>query len=574
MLHALTLLPLVAPAPAPASDALLSVVPADAVFCVHASNPKALVASRDTSDWIAFGLDARWDSIVDDIVEASIEDKEGKWARRIGDEVKRTRQLMIDAAADCTGAVVFGRYADGGMHVGLVAEGGDIFGDLVSRTVGSDAQSVEVMPGVDALVGERGRTELFLRHAGKVMAFSAPTVDAARAMARESLAKLETPGVAGPLAVAGVAALRQPSALEFAVNLDPLWDLVAEEEGPMEGFEARVFQAVRSMDWVYGAATIGDGEASSWELAVPYAEESLVGDALSFFGNANTALLADVPAGASTAAVFSFDVGGFADWAMGLVKTVDENAYSQMMGGIEGASGMVGFDLLDDVVRNFTGDFVAFNEPTGMRFDDFVVPGDAPTFIAMVDDSDVMLDVLDTVIEMSGASAFTTSAERALPGAAGELEVWNSTDEAPMDMGMGVGAGRIAFSMTPGGAGLGRYLDRLAGDGGVQSFLGDKKLAKAAKDARGAVVSLQSTASMASSIEQMAAMYKTMIDSLEGLSNLDGEDTNGVPVTDRTQHMVDAANRAAGMIRQYFEGTMTTEVQLEGGLMRLVMRSN
>ena len=69
MLHALTLLPLVAPAaPAPApSDALLSVVPADALVCIHAPNPKALIASRDTNAWMAFALDARWESVIDDL---------------------------------------------------------------------------------------------------------------------------------------------------------------------------------------------------------------------------------------------------------------------------------------------------------------------------------------------------------------------------------------------------------------------------------------------------------------------------------------------------------------------------
>ena len=46
MLHALTLLPLVAPAAPAPGDALLSVVPANALVCVHAPDPRALIASR------------------------------------------------------------------------------------------------------------------------------------------------------------------------------------------------------------------------------------------------------------------------------------------------------------------------------------------------------------------------------------------------------------------------------------------------------------------------------------------------------------------------------------------------
>ncbi|MEE2939599.1 MAG: hypothetical protein VX460_04375, partial [Planctomycetota bacterium] len=438
MLHALTLLPLVAPAAPAPGDALLSVVPPDALVCVHAPNPKALIASRDTNAWVAFALDARWESVIDDITPL-MADGEGE---AIAAQVKAMRRTRIEAAEDCTGAVVFVdvEAASARPRVGIVAAAGPRFGQVLRRVVGAGADEVQLAEGVSALVGGARRAELFLERGGYAMAFAAESAEAARAMAVASLERLESPGPAGPLALPAVAARRRPCALEVAVNMRPVWSQWLRAEGPFEGMEARAARAAASLEWMYGAATLGDGEDADWEVVVPYGQETLIGDLLGFFGEADASLLRDVPASATTASVLSLDVGGLTDWILGLVEGNDSTAFTRVMGSLDAASGVIGFDILDDVVRNFTGDFVSFNEPTGLRFDDITMPGDAPTFIARVEDSETMLDVVDTVMELSGMGTLTVSSDRELPSG-DEVELWTATEKAPMGMGMGVGAG-------------------------------------------------------------------------------------------------------------------------------------
>ena len=574
MLHALTLLPLVAPAaPAPTpSDALLSVVPADALVCVHAPNPKALIASRDTNAWMAFALDARWESVIDDLTPLMADDR----AEAIAAQVKTMRRTLIEAAEDCTGAVVFVDVETAGSapRVGLVAAAGPRFTQVLRRVVGENANEIQLAEGITALVDDSRRAELFLERGGYAMAFSAESTEAARAMALSSLERLESPEPAGPLALPPVAARRRACALEVAVNLNPVWSQWLRAEGPFEGVEARAAQAVSSLEWMYGAATLGDGEDASWEFVVPYGEETLIGDFLGFFGAADASLLRDVPASATTATVVSLDVGGMVDWILGMVEGNDQTAFLRIMGGIDAASGVIGFDILDDVVRNFTGDFVMFNEPTGLRFEDFTMPGDAPTFIARIEDSETMLDVVDTVMELSGMGSLTVSSDRALPSG-DEVELWTATEKAPMGMGMGVGAGRLIFSMSGDGTGVGNYLDLVANAEGSRSFLSNDAVRAASESASGAAFTVQPTAAAATVIEQMSRMWAKMLDDLaEAFSDLDpeGNSAAGAEVPE-SRRILAAADRISAMIRQAFNGTTTTELHVDGGTIRMIVRS-
>lgn len=574
MLHALTLLPLVAPAaPAPTpSDALLSVVPADALVCVHAPNPKALIASRDTNAWMAFALDARWESVIDDLTPLMADDR----AEAIAAQVKTMRRTLIEAAEDCTGAVVFVDVETAGSapRVGLVAAAGPRFTQVLRRVVGENANEIQLAEGITALVDDSRRAELFLERGGYAMAFSAESTEAARAMALSSLERLESPEPAGPLALPPVAARRRACALEVAVNMNPVWSQWLRAEGPFEGVEARAAQAVSSLEWMYGAATLGDGEDASWEFVVPYGEETLIGDFLGFFGAADASLLRDVPASATTATVVSLDVGGMVDWILGMVEGNDQTAFLRIMGGIDAASGVIGFDILDDVVRNFTGDFVMFNEPTGLRFEDFTMPGDAPTFIARIEDSETMLDVVDTVMELSGMGSLTVSSDRALPSG-DEVELWTATEKAPMGMGMGVGAGRLIFSMSGDGTGVGNYLDLVANAEGSRSFLSNDAVRAASESASGAAFTVQPTAAAATVIEQMSRMWAKMLDDLaEAFSDLDpeGNSAAGAEVPE-SRRILAAADRISAMIRQAFNGTTTTELHVDGGTIRMIVRS-
>lgn len=572
MLHALTLLPLVAPAAPAPGDALLSVVPADALVCVHAPDPRALIASRDTNAWMAFALDARWESVIDDLTPLMVEGE----GEAIAAQIKAMRRTLIEAAEDCTGAVIFvdAEAAGAAPRVGIVAAAGPRFTRVLRRVVGEGATEIELAEGVSALADGSRRTELFLERGGYAMAFSAGSEEAARAMAISSLERLESPEPAGPLALPAVAARRRPCALEVAVNMDPVWSQWLAAEGPFEGMEARAAQAVTSLEWMYGAATLGDGEDSNWEFILPYGQETLIGDLLGFFGDADASLLRDVPASATTATVMSLDVGGMVDWILGMIEANDQTAFTRIMGSLDAASGVVGFDVLDDVVRNFTGDFVSFSEPTGLRFEDFTMPGDAPTFIARIEDSETMLDVVDTVMELSGMGTLTVSSDRALPSG-DEVELWTATEKAPMGMGMGVGAGRLIFSMSGDGTGVGNYLDRVANAEGSRSFLANDAVRAAAETASGAAFTVQPTAAAATVLEQMSRMWaKTLDDLAEAFEFLEpeGNSAAGAEVPD-SRRILAAADRIGAMIRQAFRGTTTTEFHVDGGTIRMVVRT-
>ena len=277
---------------------------------------------------------------------------------------------------------------------------------------------------------------------------------------------------------------------------------------------------------------------------------------------------------ATTATVVSLDVGGMVDWILGMVEGNDQTAFLRIMGGIDAASGVIGFDILDDVVRNFTGDFVMFNEPTGLRFEDFTMPGDAPTFIARIEDSETMLDVVDTVMELSGMGSLTVSSDRALPSG-DEVELWTATEKAPMGMGMGVGAGRLIFSMSGDGTGVGNYLDLVANAEGSRSFLSNDAVRAASESASGAAFTVQPTAAAATVIEQMSRMWAKMLDDLaEAFSDLDpeGNSAAGAEVPE-SRRILAAADRISAMIRQAFNGTTTTELHVDGGTIRMIVRS-
>ncbi len=569
MLHALTLLPLVAPAAPAPGDALLSVVPANALVCVHAPDPKALIASRDTNAWMAFALDARWESVIDDLTPLMA----GGQGEAIAAQIKAMRRTLIEAAEDCTGAVVFvdAETAGAAPRVGLVAAAGPRFTQVLRRVVGEGATEVQLAEGISALVnGPRG-AELFLERGGYVMVFSAESAEATRAMAMSSLERLESPEPAGPLALPAVAARRRPCALEVAVDMDSIWSQWLRAEGPFEGMEARAAQAVTSLEWMYGAVTLGDGEDADWEFVLPYGQETLIGDLLGFFGEADASLLRDVPGSATTATVLSLDVGGMVDWILGMIEANDQTASARIMGSLDAASGVVGFDVLDDVIRNLTGDFVMFNEPTGLRFDDFTMPGDAPTFVARIEDSETMLDVVDTVMELSGMGSFTVSSDRALPSG-DEVELWTATEKAPMGMGMGVGAGRLIFSMSGDGAGVGSYLDLVANAEGSRSFLANDAVRAASEAASGAAFTVQPTAAAATVLDQMSRMWAKMIEDLDrAFSPAEPDGPRDVP---EARRVVAAADRVSAMIRQAFSGTTTTELHVDGGAIRMIVRTD
>ncbi len=545
------------PAPLQSSD-LLSTIPDGAIVAFHAPSPKSLIASRDTSDWVQFMLDARWELIIDDLATLMGEEAAAK-------EIQAARRVFIDALADTNGAVGFLDWDPETKDVTacLVAQAGPECSALLRRFVGEDAAPQTLADGKSVLVGEAGRAELFYEGEGMVVLVSAKSIEASKAVAEGCLARLGNAGAGGPFAVPGVAKERGNAALEFAVNLAPVWDMAAEDLDGEGDLAEAIADSARTIEWLYGSIGFGDGEAAEWKFVAPYGVDTLIGEAMGFFGEADPALFRTVPAGAQQATVFSFDLSGMADWVLAQVATENEDAHAQAEAAIEGAGQAVGFDIMNDVVRNLEGQFVYYTTGEVMKIDGMELPGAfAMTVISYVKDSDVMIDVADTLLQLGGIASDLDSGERTLPGEDGEVELWTSSKSSGTKMALGVGAGRVAFSMSP--TDLTSYFDLASGAEGIGRMLDNKVLAKTAKGLRGTAISIQSTAIMADSVRQMVNSYADMMESLAGAFGDEGDDL--VP-------MRSAADRLAGMVEQYFEGATTTELQIGGGMIRANVRS-
>lgn len=542
--------------PATAAD-LLSTIPESAVAAFHAPSPKALIASRDTSDWVQFMLDARWELLIDDL--ATLMD-----VGTTADEIKSARRLLIDAFADTTGAVGFIDWdaESNDLTACLVAHAGPECSTLLQRFVGEDATLSTLTDGQPVLVGEAGRAELLYEGEGMVILVSAHSIEASKAVAEGCIARLGNAGTSGPFAVPGVAKERGPAAFEFAVNLAPAWDVAAEDVKGEGEFGEELVRSARTIEWVYGSIGFGDGEAAVWKVVAPYGVDTLIGEAMAFLGQADTALLSTVPFGALQATVFSMDVGGFADWVLEQIAKESEESHAQAKGAIEGAGQAIGFDIWNDVVRNLEGQFVYYSTGESIEFDGVEVPGAfAMTLISYVKDSDVMIDIADTLLQLAGVASDFDSGERTLPGVGGEVELWTSSENSGTKMALGVGAGRVALSLSP--SDLGKYFDLASAVEGARRMLDNKALASPAKGLRGAMVSVQSTAILADSARQLVNAYADMLEPLATMFGGNGAEL----ISMRT-----AADRLAGMVEQYFEGATTSQIQVEGGMIRMTVR--
>lgn len=544
--------------PAAAAD-LLSTIPDGAIAAFHAPSPKALIASRDTSDWVQFMLDARWELVIDDLSSFMDEDE-------VAEEIKSARRLLIDAFADTTGAVGFIEWdaKSDDLTLCLVAQAGPECSTLLRRFIGQDAAPGTLGDGKPILVGEAGRAELYYEAEGMVILVSASSIDASKAVAEGCIARLGNAAASGPFAMPGVAKERGPAAFEFAVNLASLWDMAAADvEGEGEFGEA-LARSARTIEWVYGSMGFGDGEAAEWRFAAPYGTGTLIGEAISFFGEADTSILSTVPAGALQATVLSFDVGGFADWALAQIAKESDESLAQAKGAIDGASQALGINIWDDVVHNLKEQFLYYSTGESMVFDGVEVPGAfAMTAVSYVKDSDVMIDIADSILQLAGIASDLDSGERTLPGEGegGEVELWINSKSTGTKMALGVGAGRVALSSSP--TDLGKYFDLASGVQGAGRMLDNKALSSSTKALRGAMISIQSTAMMADSARQMVDAYADMMEDLATMFG--GQNT-------KLTSMRTAADRLASMIEQYFEGATTSQIQVEGGMIRMTMR--
>lgn len=561
MLQNVALLPLLlAPAAngsAPTRD-LLAALPENTFLAVHAPDPRALVAARETNDWIAFAMDPEWDAIAGQLLTQFDENA-------LADEMTRWRQMLLRALADSTGFVAFvgEGFGEGDPVLGIIAEGGPDASALLRTFLPSDAATVEIAGGREVLVSEAGRGEIYYEANGVILVLSTPTVEIATRMAAECLDALDGAQPRGPFAVPGVAQERRPAALEFAVDMSQLWSELERVEAPEEGIMTDLFDAAASMEWMYGSVTLGEGETSDWEFVMPYGEATLLGQALGFLGEADADLLDTIPAGATSGLVAAFDVSGFTDWVLGVVRDTSEEAHGEALAAIGAVTETTGIDLMDDVLHNLTGQFMTFSAPTPTPGGELIelTGTQASTIVATVEDTDALIDLVENLLDLSGMGGATRTETAAVAGDEDGMEVWRIDPGVGFEVAVATGAGRFAVSTDA--EGFDRYMARLGGDATTKRLLDDPALAAAAGTASGALVSVQETAAAADAIQASVANIESMI----SLADPTGEAANEM------RPVVEAIDRMTALIQRYFEGTVVTELKVDQGRIRYRTRT-
>lgn len=559
--------------PQPATSDLLAAIPEDALIAVHVPDPRAIIAARETNAMVGFMLDPEWESI------AALFMGESEESVGMLDELKGLRQQAIEAMSDAAGLVAFATTAPEtgeDMTVGVIAQGGPKVAAMIEEMfVGASASTLQLSPSLIARVtpAAKGRmARVFATTGNLVVGIESESGEAA---ARELAARClsggaERPG--GPFGVPGVAVERRECAVEMAVNLGPIWDS-ARAEGFNSPMEEQMFEMmVGGTDWMYGYASLGSGENTDSAFVLPYREESDLAGLFANFGSADLSSFRSVPANAHAASAMSLDLEGIFDWAMDLVKADSEEGYEQVMGMIGGITEMSGIDLIEDVLGNMTGQFLAFSAvkadaaSTEPNLLDLAMAGnlagDDVTMIAFVEDTEVLLEAIEFALDMSGMGEMVESGSME-GGEAYSFESW----ALDPDMGMGsmkiaLGAGRLIFSTNPA-----QLSDYVAGIGAerTSSFGADKKVAAALTQLSGAAVNIQKTGkvleSMASSLKMMGSMFSEMTFA-DPSSDIDNS------VNAMLARMALASDRVVELGRRYFEGTTSGDMVMEQGKMR------
>ena len=563
----------------PAASDLMAAIPENAVVAFHMPNPKAVVAARETNDLVAFMMDPEWESIAGLLMD--MDDPEEAAGLN---QLKGLRDRAIEAMTDCSGLVMFATtLPETGepMSIGVVARGGPKVAEMIQEMfVDEQASTEQLQPSLIARtsVPRAGRFNRAFATSGDLIigVESWDGMDTARAMVRESLGRgAQRPG--GPFGLPTLAKERKACAFEFAVNLDPILK-AARSEGFNSPMEERMFDmAFDGMTWIYGSMALGSGETTDADVVVPYGAESALAGLFSNFGQADINAFAGIPAEAHTAQVGNVDLEGIFGWAMDLVKGESEEGYEQIMAGINGITEMSGINVIEDVLGNLSGPSVAFSttrpvseEPTMM--DMMMVStfsGNDMTYAVEVEDTEVLLEALEFMVDMSGMGEMLLSGTATGGGESGEFETW-SLDPEIGSLKLALGAGHMILSTNS--QVLDRYLSTFGTELG-ESFASNEKVAVILPTLSGAGISIQKTAAMLESISTMVDGFEAMFSNTVDLSAFEGGEMAGASIDDTFSRMSLAADRVVELGRRYFEGTMSSDMVMENGQLRLRQRT-
>ena len=390
-----------------------------------------------------------------------------------------------------------------------------------------------------------------------MLALSAPTVEAVTRMAVECIEGVDGSGPAGPFAVPAIAAERRPAALELAVDMSQLWGELERVEAPEAGFERQLFDAASSMAWMYASVAFGEGDELDWEFVLPYGSETLLGRFIGFFGEADRSLLRAVPAGATGAIVGSFDLDGFVRWTLALVREIEPDLGDRIDDALVAAGETADGDVMEDVLGNLKGDFLSFSSPrTDVTTTLAPLAMEPLTLVVGVEDADPLIDIVDSLMDLTGLGARATSSTAPVADSDEEIELWRVDTGVGLEVIVGAGAGRFAVSTDA--VGFDGYLTRTEGDGSTGSFLDDPAIAAAAGRARGALVSVQS---MDAAADSLLSSMRTIESALQALPG--GDDA-----TEGVREVIEAMDRIALLMKQYIQGVVLSELRIEDDRIR------
>ncbi len=605
-LQAALALPLLGGSPAPLAhqgQSLLAALPEDTFLVARLPDPKALLAQRETSSWVAFAMDSQWDVFLPELLLGM---EEPEWAAA----APAWRGRILGALGDANEVVGFASGpVEQGLEptLGLFVRGGAESTALLKELVGPGAQSVEMEGGHKVLITEgesseeeEGRAELFYEKDGLVLFVSSESVDRSRGVAMGCLGALAAGGApVGPYAIPGLAKMRRPgAAMEIALDMGPIWRAAADEFLPdgdqsepgvfaigggddSESWDkvvAELFDAGSSMEWLYADWEVGLGETLSAHVSMPYAEDSILGELFSFLGAADPSLFSQVPATAISATIANIDLLGMTKWGLGLVKGYSEEAYGQAQGALAGGQAALGLDIVEDLIGNMTGEFIGFSSVPSFELGDekTELAGERPTtVVASLKDSEPLLELVEGVLPLTGLDAAFSSETVELGEGGAEMELWKAAESLGLPVVIGVGHKRMLFSLDPVGGEAYLGLLRGASDGG--SITDDKAQREAMQSASGAVITWQPTASGADIMESLGAMAGDMMEEeIELLEFESEEDFTEEELAELQQeiralsvHFEESLDGMAALWREYFDGSSMTELQFNGGMMSI-----
>jgi hypothetical protein len=544
---------------------LLAALPSDAFAVLHVPSPKALLASRETSRWVGFAMDAEWDSVLTEVVD-SMDVDAGPG------ELSAWRERLLGSLADSSGVVGFacGEIAEDAPEptIGLIVRGGEESSRLLRRFIGDDAARRPLPNGAEVLVSEAGRAELYYESNGLILVLSSPTIDESLVLAEECLNSMAAADEASLFDLPGIGNYRAANpAMEFVVDTTPFMEAIRDSEPDMDPFEQRAFESFASFRWVYSSFELGIGEEADWNLYAPYDKDSFIGSGLSFFGQADKSLFDHAPIESLSASVGAFDIKGFAAWVLGEIENKSEEDHANAMAGLSGIQSAMGVDLMDDIIGNMTGQFLGFssapdvNAATGML--SLVGMANTTTFAASLEETEPFLELVESLLSISGMGESVTSETRAVGSDGGEIELYQTAEEVGFDVLLGVGAGRLFFSTDP--KTRASYFDLTGGKDSAKSIMDDPRRKAAVSGAEGAIITIQPTAGFADVVESTGELLELFMG--EFIPDQDPElNPNGA---EPDTSISTAAGKVADLIRRYFSGTMTGEVQIGDGLIHL-----